>query len=164
MLEESRHKVPVALLDMLAIPGIGPRRVRMLHEALHVDSLDELREAAKAGRVRTVPGFGEKTETQILAAIDARRSKSRRFLLTEAEQRLQPLLAWLKAAPGTLGAVGAGSYRRMRDAVGDLDILVMSSDADAVMQRFERYEDIERMLTSGPTRERGIARRIARSR
>src|SRR6516164_3815091 len=63
LLDELRHKVPVALLELLTIPGVGPRRVRMLHEGLHVDTLDELREAAKAGRVRAVPGFGEKTET-----------------------------------------------------------------------------------------------------
>jgi DNA polymerase (family 10) len=123
---------------MLAIPGVGPRRASLLYEALHVDSLDALREAAKAGRVRTVPGFGEKMETHIIEAIDSR-------------QNLKPLLAWLQTTAGTQQAVGASSYRRMRDTVGDLDILITSSDPPAVMQRFEQYEDIERMLASGVT-------------
>ncbi|OUL95630.1 DNA polymerase/3'-5' exonuclease PolX [Paraburkholderia hospita] len=158
LLEQLRHETPVALLDMLNIPGVGPQRVRLLHEALHVESLDALREAAKAGRVRTVPGFGEKTETRILEAIDAQRNKSRRFLLTDAEQNLQPLLAWLKVTPGTQEAVGAGSYRRMRDTVGDLDILITSSDAEAAMRRFALYEDIEKVTASGPTRASAVLR------
>jgi DNA polymerase (family 10) len=158
LLAELRHKVPVGLLDMLTIPGIGPQRVRMLHDALHVDTLDELRKAAKAGKVRTVPGLWAKTERQIFEAIDAQRSKSRRFLLPDADQNLQPLLAWLKLAPGIHQAVGAGSYRRMRDTVGDLDILVTSSDPSAMMQHFEHYEDIDRMLASGSTRASAVLR------
>ncbi|RZF24520.1 DNA polymerase/3'-5' exonuclease PolX [Paraburkholderia sp. UYCP14C] len=158
LLDELRHKVPAGLPEMLTLPGVGPGRARMLHETLHIDSLDALREAASAGKLHAVPGFGERLESRILEAIDARRSKSHRFLLTDARQNLEPLLGWLNAIPETVEAVCAGSYRRRRETVGDLDILVTSSNAAAVMRRFVLYDDIETVLARGTTRASVVLR------
>jgi DNA polymerase (family X) len=144
-----------ALLDL---PGIGPRRVQLLQELLHVHTLDHLREAAKAGRVTQLPGFGEKTEARMLVAIDARRTKSARTTLPVAAQHLHPLLDCLRATPGVEQALAAGSFRRRHDPVGDLDLAVAAFGSREVMRRFTGHKDVEETLASGTTRSSVLLR------
>lgn len=148
-----RHALPAAVVELLDVPGLGAKRVKALYEGLHVDTLEQLKAAAKTGRVRELPGFGAKSEAHLLEAIDARLTHAQqRFLLPFAEQCLTPLLERLRAVPGVGDAVPAGSFRRRRETVGDLDILVTARDPAAVTDAFVGYAEVERVLASGATR------------
>jgi len=144
LLEQLRRKFPAGITALLALPGLGPKRVRALHEA-RIDSLEDLRRAARAGRLPALPGFGEKTAQRIVAAAEARLVAPRRFKLAVAAQYAEPLAKYL-------GGVVAGSYRRMKDTVGDLDFLVVSSKPEEVSARFVRYPEVREVLAQGTTR------------
>ena len=152
LIEQLRRELPSGLVELLEIPGIGPLRTRRLHDALHVDTLEQLRRAAESGKICAVPGFGPKTEANILAALHAHERKSRRFALPFAVQYADALLAWLRATPGAHDAIAAGSFRRRRDTVGDLDVLVTAVDPAAVTRRFVEYDEVAHVLASGATR------------
>ncbi|MBN3821539.1 DNA polymerase/3'-5' exonuclease PolX, partial [Paraburkholderia sp. Se-20369] len=148
-----RHALPAAIVELLAVQGLGAKRVKALHDALHVDTLEQLKAAAKEGRVRALPGFGAKTEAHLLDALDERlQHAQQRFLLPFAEQCLAPLLERLRAVPGVGDTVPAGSFRRRRETVGDLDILVTARDPAAVTDAFVGYGEVARVLASGATR------------
>jgi DNA polymerase (family X) len=147
------HKVtPPAITELLKIPGLGPKRVRALNRELDVQTLEQLLRAAKDGRVREVPGFGPKTEQHILESIQAHINQGHRFKLVQVAQYAEPLLKYLAAVIGVERTVAAGSFRRMRETVGDLDILVTAAAGSPVAQRFTHYEDVREVLASGPTR------------
>ncbi|WP_446901847.1 DNA polymerase/3'-5' exonuclease PolX [Burkholderia sp. YIM B11467] len=147
-----RHALPGAIVELLEVPGLGAKRVKALHDALHVDSLEQLRTEAKSGHVRELPGFGARTEAHLLDAIDERLRDPQRFLLPDAAHALMPLLERLRAVAGVGKAVPAGSFRRRRETVGDLDILVTSRDPVAVADAFVGYGDVARVLAHGKTR------------
>ncbi|QQK04410.1 DNA polymerase/3'-5' exonuclease PolX [Burkholderia sp. Bp9017] len=154
-----RHALPGAIVELLDVPGLGAKRVKALHDALHVDSLEQLRAEAKSGHVRALPGFGAKTEAHLLDAIDDRLQREpQRFLLPDAAQSLMPLLERLRAVPGVGEAVPAGSFRRGRETVGDLDILVSARDPAAVADAFVGYGDVARVLANGKTRSSVVLR------
>ncbi|MGN6582046.1 MAG: DNA polymerase/3'-5' exonuclease PolX [Bordetella sp.] len=158
LLETLHREMPAAVSELLQIQGLGPKRVRAIHDALHVDTIEQLLRAAKEGRIRGLPGFGEKTEAHIVAGIEARLKKSRRFRIALAEQYARPLLAYLKAVQGVEEAIVAGSFRRRAETVGDLDILIAARNASAVTQRFVHYEDVTEVLSSGDTRSSVVLR------
>ncbi|KVE87014.1 phosphoesterase [Burkholderia cepacia] len=148
-----RHALPGAIVELLDVPGLGAKRVKALHEALHVDSLEQLRAEAKSGHVRELPGFGAKTEAHLLEAIDDRlQHEPQRFLLPDAAHSLLPLLERLRAIAGVGKAVPAGSFRRRRETVGDLDILVTARDPQAVADAFVGYGEVARVLAHGKTK------------
>jgi DNA polymerase (family 10) len=147
-----RRQVPPAVAELLRIPGLGPKRVRALYQELEVQTLDQLLRAAHDGRIRELPGFGARTESRIAEAVQAHLGQSRRFKLATAAQYATPLLAHLKAAGGVGHVVAAGSFRRMRETVGDLDILVTAKSSPAVMERFTTYEEVKEVLSRGETR------------
>ncbi|HDR9481667.1 TPA: DNA polymerase/3'-5' exonuclease PolX [Burkholderia aenigmatica] len=148
-----RHALPGAIVELLDVPGLGAKRVKALHDALHVDSLEQLRAEAKSGHVRELPGFGAKTEAHLLEAIDDRLKRDpQRFLLPDAAHSLLPLLARLRAIAGVGKAVPAGSFRRRRETVGDLDILVTARDPVAVAEAFVGYGEVARVLAHGKTK------------
>lgn len=148
-----RHALPGAIVELLDVPGLGAKRVKALHDALHVDSLEQLRAEAKNGHVRELPGFGAKTEAHLLDAIDDRLHREpQRFLLPDATQSLMPLLDRLRAVAGVGKAVPAGSFRRRRETVGDLDILVTARDPAAVADAFVGCGDVARVLAHGKTK------------
>ncbi|MCA7890637.1 DNA polymerase/3'-5' exonuclease PolX [Burkholderia cepacia] len=148
-----RHALPGAIVELLDVPGLGAKRVKALHDALHVDSLEQLRAEAKSGHVRELPGFGAKTEAHLLEAIDDRLQREpRRFLLPDAAHALLPLLERLRAIAGVGKAVPAGSFRRRRETVGDLDILVTARDPQAVADAFVGYGEVARVLAHGKTK------------
>lgn len=148
-----RHALPGAIVELLDVPGLGAKRVKALHDALHVDSLEQLRAEAKSGHVRELPGFGAKTEAHLLEAIDDRLQREpQRFLLPDAAHSLLPLLERLRAIAGVGKAVPAGSFRRRRETVGDLDILVTARDPQAVADAFVGYGEVARVLAHGKTK------------
>mgnify|MGYP006303482263 CR=1 FL=1 len=141
-LEELRGEVPAGLLDILHIEGVGPKRTEQLWQELGVETLDELEEAAEAGEVRQLDGFGEKTEQNILEGIERARQGRGRTRLDAAEERAEPLLDYLRDGEAVEEVVAAGSYRRRRATVGDLDLLVVCADTAAVMERFVDYDEV----------------------
>ena len=151
-LERLQKQVPPGVAELLRIPGLGPKRVRVLHQDLDVRNLAQCLRAAKDRRIRELPGFGEKTESRIIDAVQAQMSKARRFKLAIAAQYAEPLLAYLESTPGVGKVAAAGSFRRMRETVGDLDVVATAQQPGRVMERFVRYEDIKEVLSHGTTR------------
>lgn len=151
-LEEHRKAVPATLTELLRIPGIGPKRVKALYHDLGIRTLEQLQKAAQEGRVKGLQGFGEKTERHILDQLKVRVSEERRFKLAVATQYAEALIAYLKESPGVKQVVAAGSYRRAKDTIGDLDLLVTASSGSPVMDRFVAYPEVEEVLAHGPTK------------
>ncbi|TVQ40842.1 MAG: DNA polymerase/3'-5' exonuclease PolX [Geminicoccaceae bacterium] len=151
-LEELQDDLPASLAEIAALPGIGPKRVARLYEALGVERLDELEKAAKDERLRKVEGFGARTEQKILDEIARRAGRQKRYRLASAEQMAAPLLAYLRDHPGIKEAEIAGSYRRRKETVGDLDILVTAARDAEVMEHFVAYDDVEAVIAKGSTR------------
>jgi DNA polymerase (family 10) len=152
LLEKLKGELPPAITELLKVPGLGPKRVRLLHESLGVDTLPQLLEAARKGRIRDVPGFGAKTEAHIAAAIEARLGQARRFKLAIAAQYAEPLAESLRRGKGVREVVIAGSFRRRKDTVGDIDLLVIAAASAPVMARFVAYPEVREVLAHGDTR------------
>lgn len=158
LLERLRKELPPAIVELLKIPGLGPKRVKALYHDLDVQTPEQLYRAARDGRIRALHGFGEKTERNILAAMEAHLNHTRRFKLAVAAQYADALTAYLRQAPGVERVVVAGSFRRMRETVGDLDILVTAGTDSPVMARFVAYDEIGEILSHGPTRSSVVLR------
>ena len=150
--KELAAQLPPGLLDLLRIPGLGPKRVKELHDKLHVTSAADLAEAVEAGKVEELKGFGPKMVEKIRAGLAQAERVERRLLLDEAEAQATALVAYLKAGGGIRDLEVAGSYRRRRETVGDLDVLATCADGTAVMSRFAAYPDVAAVLAQGPTR------------
>jgi DNA polymerase (family 10) len=140
------------LVDLLRIPGLGPKRVRTLHELLRVRTLEELAEAARAGRISALPGFGPKTESAILAAIARGAPGRNRLLWAEAEPVAESLVEFLLEQPEVEQVAVAGSFRRRRETVGDLDLVVSCASPRRVLEQFAAYEDVSQVVSLGSTR------------
>ncbi|MDH4084384.1 MAG: DNA polymerase/3'-5' exonuclease PolX [Nitrospira sp.] len=152
MFEQHRKKVPKTLTELLRIPGIGPKRVKALYHDLGIRTLDQLQKAAQDGLVRSLHGFGGKTERYILDQLKARTGEEKRFQLAIATQYAEALIAFLKESPGVKQVVVAGSYRRAKETIGDLDILVTAASNSPVMNRFVSYPEVEEILAQGTTK------------
>ena len=152
LLNRLRRELPPAVTELLKIPGLGPKRVKALYHDLDVQTVEQLQRAAQDGRIRALHGFGEKTEQNILQAVQAHASQSRRFKLATAAQYAETLRAFLQAIPGVQQVVVAGSFRRMRETVGDLDILVTAAPDSPVMRRFTAYDEVAEVYSAGETR------------
>lgn len=152
-LAEVEARTPSALAALAAVPGLGPKRVKILHDALGVTTVEDLVRAAKAGRVQKLPRFGKRFEAKLLAALHKPASREpKRWRISTAEDFAVPLERFLQKSRGVGQVIVAGSYRRRRDTVGDLDILATSADGAAVIDRFVGYEEISEVLAHGPTR------------
>lgn len=152
LLERLRKELPPVLAELLKLPGLGPKRVRTLHQELGIETLEQLRHAAEQGRVQTVHGFGAKSERQILEATGSLLQQERCHKWSDIEPVAQALLADLSATPGVRKAVAAGSLRRGRETVGDLDLLVTAENPRAVMERLTAGAEVQRVLEKGVTR------------
>jgi len=152
MLERLRQELPPAITELLKIPGLGPKRVKTLYHDLDVQTIAQLHRAAQDGRIRALHGFGEKIEHNILQAVEAHANESRRFKLALAAQYAEALRSFLRATPGVQQVTVAGSFRRMRETVGDLDILVTATTDSPVMQRFTGYDEVAEVYAAGETR------------
>ncbi len=151
-LERLRSEVPAGASELLKIPGLGPKRVKALLLELNIQNLEQLRSAAAEGRIHELKGFGEKTEQHILRAVEGYQSWPKRFNLARASQYVDALVAYLRETRGVSQVVVAGSFRRMRDTVGDLDLLVVASNPAVVTKRFVEYDEVNSILASGDTR------------
>ncbi len=152
LLARLRKELPPTITELLALPGIGPKRVRALHHELDVQTIEQLHRAAQQERIRTIPGFGPKTEEQILRATSAHLSRPQRFRRDVGVAVAESLLTFLRSVPGVLRAEAAGSLRRLRDTVGDLDLLVAVQPDSPVMDRIVGYEDVRQVLAHGATK------------
>ena len=152
LLDRLRKELPPAITELLKIPGLGPKRVKALYHELDVQTVAQLQRAARDGRIRALHGFGAKTEQNILEAVAAHADQSHRFKLAVAAQYADTLCAFLRAVPGVRQVEVAGSFRRMRETVGDLDILVTAAVDSPVIQRFTGYDEVARVLAAGATR------------
>ncbi len=152
LLDQVSSQLPGQLAELAKIPSLGPKRVKMLYEKLGIKDLKGLARAARAGNIRQLHGFGTKTEGNILAQTDRLISGEKRMKLNTAEQFAEPIIDFLKGINGVKEAIVAGSYRRRKETVGDLDILVASANGTSIMNRFVAYEEVEKIVSKGTTR------------
>ncbi len=145
-----REEVPPSLVELLAIPGIGPRTVKQLHEELGIDTLDDLRRAAEAGSLRGLKGMSQKTEAAVLAGIAALETRQERMRLGRAETIVETLLAELADVPGLRSIQPAGSFRRRRETIGDLDLLAETDRPAELVERFTSLGSVESVIAKGP--------------
>ena len=148
-LEELRAELPSGLPSVTRVAGVGPKRARRLWQELGVDGLDRLEAAARDGRIAALSGFGAKSQEKILAGVEAARRFAARRRRVDVERALVPLLRWLREHSAVARLEVAGSLRRGRDTIGDVDLVVQSDDPDAVMERFRSYDEVENVLGSG---------------
>ncbi len=151
-LDALAETVPIGLIEVTEVQGVGPKRARTLWQALGVRDLTELQRAAERGAVAELDGFGAASQAKILAGIEAHRRHARRLRLGDADAVVRPLLERLRALPGVQRAEAAGSYRRRRETVGDLDLLVVAEDGRAVGEALAAMTGVEEVLGSGDTR------------
>ena len=151
LLEELEEKIDPAMVELMDVPGLGPKRVRALHEELGITTRADLKAAAEEGRIRAVKGFGEKTEQNILKGLKEI-GEEKRWLLASVEPVVTSLVEYLEGHNAVEQVDVAGSYRRRKETVGDLDVLVLSDDGTAVMDHFVDYEDVVDVGAKGETR------------
>ena len=152
VLEELEASLPPGIREMMRLEGVGPKKAVRLQKALDIASINDLEKAAKEGRIRGLKGFGEKTEANILEAIEELKSRQDRFLLGAVLPVIEELKAYLAESDAVLAVEVAGSARRRRDTVGDLDVLVSSLSPDVVSERFVSMPPVARVLSHGSTR------------
>ena len=157
-LEEIKRRTPPELAEMLKIAGLGPKRVAQIHQELGVTTLRELHEAAQEAKIRTLHGFGEKTEQKILSELEHKQQEKKRTLISVAEELVGPLVDYLRDIEGVQEVEVAGSYRRRKETVGDLDILATGDDGVRIIDHFVEYEDVEEVASQGETRSTVILR------
>jgi DNA polymerase (family 10) len=151
-LEKLRSKTSPGLPELLRIPGLGPKRVAALYHELDIRTVEQLMRAAEDHRLRQLAGFGAKTETKILESLKTHVTQDHRLKLAVAAQYANALVTYLKQSKAIKDIVVAGSFRRCKETVGDLDILVTASDAAAVMDHLVDYDEIADVVSKGTTR------------
>ena len=147
--ERLRAEIPATLVDLLRIPGVGPKTVRAVWEGLGIATLEQLGRAAEAGELRGLKGISATTETRILEGIAQLASRPRRLLLHRAQAASDDLVAQLQGTDGVTRIVQAGSLRRRRETIGDLDLLVEADRPEAVIERFTHLGAVDRVLGAG---------------
>jgi DNA polymerase (family X) len=150
--EELKASLPAGLLDLLEIPGVGPKKIKTLHEKLGITTVEELEQACKDGKVAELPGFGEKTQTNISDGINRRRAYGSRHLLSTALFLAEPLLEALRAHPDVIRCSLAGSLRRTREIIGDIDFVVSSNEPARLIDFFVSRPGILSVNAKGPTK------------
>ena len=156
VLDKLKRELPGDLGEIAALPGLGPKRVKLLYDRLGIRSLEDLRRAIRTGRLRELRGFGVKSEAKLAAAL-AKPQAEKRFKLSEVEAEAEALLIHMRPAARDQVAV-AGSYRRRRDTVGDLDVLMIARDGGAAGERLAKYDNVSSVLAHGATRTTVVLR------
>jgi len=159
LLEEIKRTTPAELSELMKIPGLGAKMIETIYRKLNVISLEDLKKAAENKEIRELPGFGKKTEQGIIEEIEKMAGgEKKRFKISTADEIAETLLHYLKQTKGVKHIEMAGSYRRRRETVGDLDILVSHKKGSKIMDRFSNYDEVEKILSKGRTRSSMILR------
>jgi len=151
-LEELRGEFPAAILELFSISGLGAKKIKALYEQLHISSIEQLREACESGKVAELPGFGETTQTKICAAIEQRAKHSGYFQFGQIAAETEKLRQDLAAHPDALRVDVAGSYRRRREIVRDVDFVVATKKPAAITETFIKHPFVESIIAQGPTK------------
>lgn len=152
VLDELLEEIPEGVVELMRLPGLGPKKARKLWDELGVESIADLEAAASEGRVAELSGFGKRTEERILQGIQQYRAHTSRFRLGDVDELLPPLLEHLEAAPGLQRLEVAGSYRRRRETVGDIDLLALADDAIGVSEALTGFSGVEHVIGAGGTK------------
>jgi len=147
--QEQLAKIPVSLLELLQLQTVGPQKVRLFYKEADIKSIEDLEAAAKAGRLRTLPGMSVKSEENILKALEVYRRAAGRFRMDTAYETAQQLTSYLKEFNDVEEVMPAGSLRRGRETVGDLDLLVTGQNHAGIADHFVKYSDIAQLLAKG---------------
>ncbi|TME83346.1 MAG: DNA polymerase/3'-5' exonuclease PolX [Chloroflexi bacterium] len=147
--ERLRTEVPPTLVEMLDLPGLGPRTVKLLYETLGIENVEALRDAAERGLLRDVKGLSARTEESILQAIATLETRPQRLLLNQANAIVDQVIGDLEGTPGLRRVEKAGSLRRWQETIGDLDLLAETDDPDALIERFVGLAAVDRVLNRG---------------
>jgi DNA polymerase (family 10) len=150
--QELKASIPPGLIEMLQLSGIGPKKIKALHEKLGIETIEQLETACKEGKVAELPGFGAKTQGNICAAIERRRAYATRHLLSAALAMAEPLLENLRQHPDVIRCSSAGSLRRHKEVVADVDFVVSSKNAAAVIDFFASQPSILTVEAKGDTK------------
>lgn len=150
--EELKAKFPPGVLQLLDVPGVGPKKVALLWQQLGITDLDTLEKAARGGRLRRLKGFGEKTEDKILRGIQLLREGQARALVWDAAAVAEKVLAHLRANSPVERVEAAGSFRRCKETVGDIDILAVARDREAVSRAFTMMPGVREIVAAGETK------------
>ena len=152
LLERLRREMPLSITQLLKVPGLGPKRVGTLWHKLDLQTPEEVLQAARDQRIRTIAGFGEKIEHEIEATLAAQLEKKARVPYAIAARHAEALIKHLQSARGVDRVVVAASFRRRRETVGDLDFVVIARKVTAAIERFASYPDVAEVLARGDTR------------
>ena len=147
--ERLRAEIPASLVELLRIPGLGPKTVRLLNQELGIASIDDLRQAAVAGRLRELRGMSERTEALVLEGIERLGERVERMHLDRAEELASALIAALSGTPGVRSIESAGSFRRRRESIGDLDLLAETDEPTALMDAFTSFGLVDGVINRG---------------
>jgi len=151
-LEELRAEFPAAILELFSISGLGAKKIKALYEQLHISSIEQLREACESGRVARLPGFGETTQAKICTAIEQRAKHSGYFQFGQIAAETESLRRDLAAHPDAAQVDVAGSYRRRREIVRDVDLVVATKKPAAITEFFIKHALAESIIAQGPTK------------
>ncbi len=149
---ELRRSTPPVQVALLRIPGLGPKKIKALHETLKIESMADLRAAGESGLIAKLKGFGAKTEAKILEGIAFVEKAGERILQSDALRLVAPILAAVRAHPQVIRAEVCGSLRRRAETIGDLDVLFSSQNAPAVLETFVKLPQVATVLAHGPTK------------
>ncbi len=151
-LDDLRSKFPESIHELFQIPNLGPKRIKVLYEVLEIASLDALKKAADAGKIAELKGFGEKMQVKILEGIEFAKEHANQHLLSEAKAVIDFMLSWLRKEPSITNLSCAGSYRRCKELVKDVDLVASAPDPQKVMQHFVAAPGIKRVTGKGNTK------------
>jgi len=150
--EDLKSSIAPGLIEMLEIPGLGPKKIQALNKKLGVDSISQLELACQSGKVADLEGFGEKTQANILEGIERRRTYASKHLLIDAVSAAEPILEQLRGLPEVIRCSAAGSLRRFKEVIGDIDLLASSKKPVAVIDFFVSQPGILKVIARGDTK------------
>lgn len=150
--EELKASIPPGLIEMLDVPGLGPKKIQVLQKKLGVESVEQLEAACKAGKVAALDGFGEKTQSNLLEGIQRRRMYASKHLLSDALRLAEPILDNLRAHEAVIRCSTAGSLRRFKEVIGDIDFLVSSKEPAEIIEFFVRQPGVISVSAKGETK------------
>ncbi len=150
--EQLKNSLPPGLPDMLRIPGLGPKRIKVLYDKLNITSIEKLKEAAENKQLEKLEGFGEKIEVNILKGIEQLKKHASKYLYPVAKESADKIISELKNIKSVIRIELAGSLRRKKEIIGDIDIVVSATDAPRIMDAFVKHHDVAEVIAKGETK------------